>query len=177
MTFVDSHCHLDFEEFDEDREDVISAAMGSGVSRFVIPGIKQTHWSRQVALRAKYANCHLAFGIHPWFLEDFKWSDMDVLREFLLEQKPVALGECGIDAVIDNIPKQIEVFTAQVELANELTLPLIVHHRRSHHHILSVFKQIRPRYGGIIHAFSGSFQDADKYIKLGFKLGCGGGIT
>jgi len=177
MQFVDSHCHLDFEEFDADREEVIANAVNQGISRFVIPGIKREFWARQLKLKADYDNCYLAFGIHPWFLQDFEWGDIDPLKELLVKHEPVAVGECGVDGAIDDIELQMRVFSAQVEVANEFSLPLIVHHRRSHHHILSTFKKVKPENGGIIHAFSGSQHDADKYIALGFKLGCGGTIT
>lgn len=177
MELVDSHCHLDFEVFDKDRTEVVERAKLQGVSRFVIPSVSAQYWERQLQLSKLYPNFFLAFGLHPYFLKDFQQSDLCKLEQFVSEHSPVAIGECGIDSTVANLPLQQQLFVEQIRLANQHDLPLIVHHRKSHHLIFSAFKQVTPTNGGVIHAFSGSLQDANKYIELGFKLGCGGTIT
>ena len=174
---IDSHCHLDFTEFDTDRNQVIARAAKANVTAFIVPGINRANWQRQLRLAQAMSGALLAFGIHPYFLDDFCWQDLGKLESMLGHAKCIGLGECGIDGVVADIELQKNVFVAQVELANRYSLPLIVHHRRSHHLIQAAFKQVKPEYGGIIHAFSGSMQDAKKYLDLGFKLGCGGVIT
>ena len=179
--FIDSHCHLDFSEFDADRAEVISRAKTAGVNRFIVPGVAQQYWQRQLALAAKFPECQLAFGVHPWFLNDcncdFNWQSLDELASYAEREDCIAIGECGVDGVKPDIDLQLKVFEAQIELANQVGKPLIVHHRRSHHHIQAAFKRAKPENGGIIHAFSGSLVEAKKYLALGFKLGCGGVIT
>jgi len=175
--YIDSHCHLDFSEFDHDLDEVVARAQANEVMGYIVPGVKRAHWQRQQALAKRYSSCRLAFGIHPFFLQGFDWQDIDALDNQLHGSDCVAVGECGIDGVVDDIELQSAVFLAQIELANQHRLPLIVHHRRSHHLLHAAFKRVKPGNGGIIHAFSGSMADAKKYLALGFKLGCGGVIT
>lgn len=177
MQLIDSHCHLDFSEFESDLSSVINRARMQGVESFVIPGVSSKHWDKQLKLAQAFDNVYCAFGIHPWFLEHDPLSDFVKLERLLESKSTVAVGECGLDATIDNMPLQQEVFVAQIELANRFSKPLIIHHRKTHHLIQQCFKQVKPNYGGVIHAFSGNINDAKKYIDFGFKLGIGGGIT
>lgn len=177
MQFIDSHCHLDFAQFDDNRQQIIDKALAENVMQIVIPGVEQQYWQRQISLCQTFPNLHFALGIHPYFLDTFQHRHIHELDMMLNQHSAIAVGECGIDGVVDNIDLQTVVFNQQIELANKHKLPLIVHHRKSHHHILSSFKQIKPKYGGVIHAFSGSISDAKKYVDLGFKLGIGGVIT
>ena len=187
MQLIDSHCHLDFSEFEDDLSSVISRANQQGVESFVIPGVSSQHWDKQLKIAQRFDHVYCAVGIHPWFLEintlDTKLIDNSALTEviklekLLQSQSVVAVGECGLDATIDNMPLQQQVFMAQIELANQFNKPLIIHHRKTHHLIQQCFKQIKPTLGGVIHAFSGNFIEAEKYIELDFKLGIGGGIT
>lgn len=177
MKLIDSHCHLDFSQFSEDREEVITNAKSNGVADFIIPGVQASQWQNLIEYCADHEDCHYSLGIHPYFLESYQASDIEQLDNLLRSSNAVAVGECGIDSVIENLPLQQSVFEAQIRLANEHGKPIIVHHRRSHHLIQQSFKKVKPRFGGAIHAFSGSEQDATKYLELGFKFGVGGTIT
>lgn len=187
MQLIDSHCHLDFSDFEDDLISVIKRANQHGIDSFIVPGVAKTNWSKVTKLTQRFDNVYCAYGIHPLFLKDSVISESEqndgcfdelTVLENLLQNEPcIAVGECGLDATVDNMPLQQQVFKAQIELANKYNKPLIVHHRKTHHLIQQCFKQSKPLNGGVIHAFSGNRQEAQKYIELGFKLGVGGGVT
>lgn len=174
---IDSHAHLDFPEFDEDRAEVLCRALNSGVNQFIVPGVSVATWPRARALAQAYDCVSVSYGLHPYFIAQSEDFTEDVLLQWASSFECIAVGECGIDATQPNLPKQMEIFEQHISVANKTQKPLIVHHRKSHHHIMSCFKRVKPEFGGTIHAFSGSLQDAEKYINLGFKLGCGGTIS
>lgn len=174
---IDSHCHLDFSVFDDDREKVVSDAKQLGISQFVVPGVEASQWQKLTEISEQYPEFNYALGIHPYFLKSYKPQHLQDLRRQLADSSAIAVGECGIDGSLPDLSLQQSIFQAQVEIANDFNKPLIVHHRKSHHLILQTFASIKPQFGGVIHAFSGSKQDALKYIELGFKLGIGGTIT
>ena len=179
MKFIDSHCHLDFSEFDANRESLIKECIAKGVERFVVPGISLVQSKQLIEFKAKYSQVHIAAGLHPYFLDDHKDAHLVQLFDFakVNNNQLVAIGECGLDRSIEDLEKQTRLFEQQITIANELNLPLIVHHRQSHDLIAQSFKRCKPKCGGVIHAFSGSLQQAQYYIKQGFKLGVGGVIT
>jgi len=177
---IDSHCHLDLPEFEPDWQDVLSSAVKNGVERILIPGTTVSGWQRQQHMAADNAQLDVAFGLHPYFFPENPENALAALREQLQRAttKPVAIGEIGIDAAIDTpIKAQQTLLEAQLEVASEQSLPVILHHRRSHHLLLESIKRSHFTQGGVIHAFSGSEQVAGQYIDAGFKLGIGGTIT
>jgi len=179
VQFIDSHCHLDFSEFDSNRESLINECVAKGVNQFVVPGITLAQSHNLIKFKSSYSSINIAAGLHPYFLAQHKESHIEALFDFATTNKHqlVAVGECGLDRSIENLPKQTYLFEQQIALSNELSLPLIVHHRQSHDLIAQSFKRCKPKFGGVIHAFSGSLQQAQYYIKQGFKLGVGGVIT
>lgn len=179
MQFIDSHCHLDFSEFDTNRESLINACVAKGINQFIVPGISLAQSQKLLEFKATYPQVSIAAGLHPYFLAQHQQSHLESLYNFAKTNKAqlVAIGECGLDRSIENLEKQTFLFEQQIALANELELPLIVHHRQSHDLIAQSFKRCKPKNGGVIHAFSGSIQQAQYYIKMGFKLGVGGVIT
>ncbi|BDF93361.1 MULTISPECIES: TatD family hydrolase [Pseudoalteromonas] len=179
MAFIDSHCHLDFAEFDASRTQLIAQCQQHSIDKLIVPGITLAQSHALIAFAAKYKGVHIAAGLHPYFLAEYQPSHLAALTEFAEQHQPqlVAIGECGIDRSIDNLALQTQIFEHHIELANQLALPLIVHHRQSHDLIAQSFKRCKPKFGGVIHAFSGSMQQAQYYIKQGFKLGVGGVIT
>ena len=177
---IDSHCHLDLPEFEPDWQDVLNSAVKQGVERILIPGTAVSGWQRQQDMAADNAQLDVAFGLHPYFFPDEPENALAALREQLQTTtiKPVAIGEIGIDCAIDTpLKAQQSLFEAQLEMASEQSLPVILHHHRSHHLLLESIKRSRFTQGGVIHAFSGSEQVARQYIDVGFKLGIGGTIT
>lgn len=175
---IDTHCHLDAAEFDPDRDTVHAAALAAGVERIVVPAVAVDSFNRVKTSVARYPGCFAAYGIHPLFVMQAKEADLAVLRDWLLSEKPVAVGEIGLDFYVTDLDpaRQEFFFVEQLKLAREFNLPVLLHVRRS---VDSILKQLR-RFklpGGIAHAFNGSRQQADEFIKLGFKLGFGGAMT
>lgn len=182
MSWFDTHCHLDFDVFDDDRDDVIKQASIKGVTHLFVPGVSQNNWHKLKSLVAQYPQICAGVGIHPFFLENKQQNDIALLHDLAQQSWVKAIGECGIDSVVAqkssfSIEQQQAIFEAHIDIANQTNKPLIIHHRKSHHLLLQSFKRCKPKYGGIIHAFSGSMTDAQNYIAHGFKLGCGGTIT
>jgi TatD DNase family protein len=178
--YIDSHCHLDFSCFDHDRGHVINTCQSLGVTTIVLPGTQAKSWQKQVSLCHEFPQLRFALGLHPYFLENYQPDQMCML-EVLLRQnrnRVVALGEIGLDSVIDvDWPTQVEVFEQQLDMAQTFELPVILHHRQSHNELIRLMKTHKFSTGGIVHAFSGSLQQAHSYIDMGFKIGVGGGIT
>ncbi|RRS10567.1 TatD family deoxyribonuclease [Pseudoalteromonas sp. J010] len=179
LAFIDSHCHLDFNELAAGLATHIKAAQSAGVERFIVPGVTLTQSQRLLEFKTDHPECAIAAGLHPYFIDKHHDSDMANLAQYakLNRAQLCAIGECGIDATCEALAQQVSLFEAHVRLSNLLELPLIVHHRKSHHLIAAVFKRIKPKFGGVIHAFSGSKQQAEYYISQDFKLGVGGTIT
>lgn len=173
---VDTHCHLDAAEFDPDRAQVIARARGAGVGAFVIPGVERKSFGRVLDLCAAELSCYPALGIHPLYVEEASFEDLEVLREKALEV--VAIGEIGLDFFVEHYDRKLQVdyFEAQLKIAREFDLPVLLHVRRSQDAILSSLRKTKVK-GGIAHAFNGSLQQAEEFIKLGFKLGFGGAMT
>lgn len=177
---IDSHCHLDFSCFDHDRAKILERCKKLAVGTIVIPGTQASSWQKQIKLCDLYPQLRFAVGLHPYFLNSFELDHICKLTNLLnqYQNKVLALGEIGLDAHIDVDWKlQIQVFEQQMMLAKEHMLPVILHHRNSHNELIRILKKNKFTQGGIVHAFSGSLQEAYTYIDLGFKIGVGGSIT
>jgi TatD DNase family protein len=175
---IDTHCHLDAAEFDADRDAVHAAALAAGVERIVVPAVAVDSFQRVKSSVKRYQGCVAAYGIHPLYVMQAQEADLDALRAWLTAEKPVAVGEIGLDLyVTDSDPVRQEFFfVEQLKLAREFNLPVLLHVRRAVDQILKHLRRIRVP-GGIAHAFNGSRQQAEEFIKLGFKLGFGGAMT
>jgi TatD DNase family protein len=177
---IDSHCHLNFSCFDPDRPQIIEQCGELGIDTFVVPGTQQADWIPLIQLAATYPQIHFALGLHPYFLDTYQDSDIPRLEQLIVKHREqvVAVGEIGLDGAIDvDWSQQLQVFDQQLSLATKYRLPVILHHRKSHNDLIRLLKQYDFSQGGIIHAYSGSYQQASAYLDLGFKLGVGGGIT
>jgi len=189
MFFTDSHCHLDFTELIASLSKLLQDCEQQNIAKIIIPSISPANWDKVLELilkpELKKINIKLyaCLGIHPWFLKDLNENHLALLNKKIKQKQTqiIAIGESGIDGVIakehNNLVKQQEFFIYQLHLAQQYQLPIVVHHRQSHHHILPLIKANLPAKAGVIHAFSGSYQEAKNYIDLGFKLGIGGTIT
>jgi TatD DNase family protein len=175
---IDTHCHLDAAEFAADRDQVHAAALVAGVTRIIVPGVTVAGFAGLKACVARYPGCLAAYGIHPLYVTQAEPADLAVLRDWLRAERPAAVGEIGLDYYLaDSDPVRQEFFfIEQLKLAREFNLPVLLHVRRA---IDPVLKQLRrhPVPGGIAHAFNGSRQQAEEFIKLGFKLGFGGAMS
>lgn len=178
MNLIDTHCHLDAAEFGGHQAELLQAAQAAGVSRIVVPTVTRANFAAVSALCKQYPDCFPAYGIHPMFVTEAAPEDIDILRDYLREHQPVAIGEIGLDFFIEHYDqaRQEHFFAEQLKLAREFDLPVLLHTRRAQDTILKHLRQIKVR-GGISHAFSGSRQQADEFIRLGFKLGFGGAMT
>jgi TatD DNase family protein len=183
MPLIDTHNHLDFPPFDGDRAAVLERSRARGVQRQVLIGVYQAHWQRLWELVQDEPGLHATLGLHPAFLHMHRPRHLDELRDWLQRlagnDKLCAIGEVGLDYYIEkpDKPRQQELFEAQLRLANPFELPVLLHVRRAHAAAVATLKRIRPARGGIVHAFSGSYEEAREYIKLGFRLGLGGAGT
>ncbi len=175
----DSHCHLDDPAFDADRAAVIQAARDAGVGRFLLPGVGHWTWARQLALAEAEAGFHCALGLHPLFLDRHRPDDLDRLAEALDHPRVVAVGEVGLDFYPKDADRaaQQALFEAQIRLARDRGLPLVLHVRRAHDPVLATLRRLRFPHGGICHACNASLQQARQYLDLGFRLGFGGTLT
>ncbi len=173
---IDTHCHLDAEEFDPDRNDVIERSRAAGVSAFVIPAVEHANFEKVLEISAAHLACYPALGIHPMYVERAVEEDLEALKSRAPES--IAIGEIGLDFYIENFDRerQVHFFEAQLRIARDLDLPVLLHIRRAQDVVLSILRRIRVK-GGIAHAFNGSFEQAREFHKLGFRLGFGGAVT
>jgi TatD DNase family protein len=178
MHLIDSHCHLDFEAFDADRDRVLKRARAAGVDAIVVPGVKRETWDRVIRLCGRHENLYYALGLHPLFMQAHGRGDVDALAERVSALSPVAVGEIGLDFHDRNADRQaqMDLFARQLQIAGERSFPVILHVRKAHDEVLALLSEHGVR-GGIAHAFNGSRQQADRYMELGFKLGFGGMLT
>lgn len=180
---IDTHCHLDFPDFDPDREAVIRRARSAGVSRIVVPSITVDNLDRVLQLCGTDSQLYPALGLHPCFKHDPE-NDLNLLDEALsrAQGNVVAVGEIGMDfrpayTSPEQLRAQERVFEGQLQLARTHALPVLIHAVKAHDQVLKRLRQYALPRGGIVHAFSGSEQQAGEYAKLGFKLGFGGALT
>ncbi|MHC3748335.1 TatD family hydrolase [Stutzerimonas stutzeri] len=183
MQLIDTHTHLDFEMFDDDRAQVIARARNAGVERIVVLGVHAANWQRVWQLACDEPSVHAALGLHPVFLEEHQDAHVQQLRDWLErlrgEPKLCAVGEIGLDYYIDNpdIERQQRLLEAQLALAADFSLPVLLHVRRAHAPMIATLKRYKLERNGVIHAFSGSWEEAREYLRLGFRLGLGGAGT
>jgi TatD DNase family protein len=179
--WIDTHCHLDACEFAADTDAVVARARAAGVQRMVLPAVARSNLA-VVRELAHHVNAAYALGIHPLYVDSAVEGDLQhvahALREFQNDPRLVAVGEIGLDHFVPHLDldKQEQFYVAQLKLAQQFELPVILHVRRSADALL---KQLRrhPVAGGIAHAFNGSKQQAMAFVDLGFKLGFGGALT
>lgn len=184
--WIDTHCHLDASDFDADRDAVVAQSRAAGVDHIVVPAVARWNFDTVRALAHRHAGCSYALGIHPIYAAQASDDDLLELRRQVAasmdDPRFVAIGEIGLDFFIPMLcepamrVRQEHFLREQLKIARDFDLPVLTHVRRSQDIVLKHARQIRPN-GGIAHAFNGSFQQAQGYIDLGFKLGFGGAMT
>ncbi len=179
MEIIDTHCHLDSDIFRPGVPQLIHDAGKKRVIAFVVPGYIGSNWERIFTLAAQHRNVYPAPGLHPLYLSRHQSDDLTTLDRLCTQKNPVAIGEVGLDFYHGNTDatQQHELFCHQIAIAIKHKLPLLLHVRKAHDTVLSILRKTKFTNGGIVHAFSGSRQQAEQYIALGFKLGYGGNIT
>jgi len=184
--WIDTHCHLDAPEFLSTLPEIIAAAKDQNVRAILLPAVKATDCQHVRDLASQYSGeipgLVYTLGIHPLFTNQARAEDLATLEEHIIQAlsdpRFVGIGEIGLDYFVEGLdPHQQEhFFHAQLDLAQKYQLPVILHVRRSQDAILKALRR-RKIPGGIAHAFNGSFQQAEQFIELGFKLGFGGAAT
>ena len=175
---IDSHCHIDFNDFDKDRDEVLQRAEKLGIKKIIVPGVQQKTWQRITLYSQTYPQLYPCYGLHPYFINEHKKEDINLLKIALEKNSPVAVGECGLDFFLKNLDKEKQqfYFEQQLDLAIEFNLPAVIHARKSTEAVIKAIK-IRPGLRGMIHSYSGSYEQAVQLIDLGFYLSFGGPIT
>ena len=179
--WIDSHCHLDAPEFDADRTAVVQRAVAAGVTQLVLPAVEVANFEAVRSLAHVHGAAY-ALGIHPLYVHRAKESDLQALQLALERHRDdprlVAVGEIGLDHFLpgQDLARQAHFYAAQLDLARQAGLPVILHVRRSADALLQQLRR-QPVLGGIAHAFNGSSQQAAQFIAAGFKLGFGGALT
>ena len=178
MNLIDTHAHIDIPAFDADRDAVLARCQQSGITRIVVPGITATAWDK---LRETcYASPLLfaSYGLHPVYLVQHGVNDVQALDEYIARHRPIAVGEIGLDYFLPELDRdhQRALFEAQLSVAANAGLPVLLHVRKAHDAVLTALRKT-PVTGGICRAFNGSLQQAQQYLDLGFKLGFGGMLT
>jgi len=185
VAFIDTHCHLDAAEFDADRDELYRAAKvgagGTAVDTVVIPAVERANFGSVTSICREYPGCVAAYGIHPLYVDRARPEDLEALRATLRREPAVAVGEIGLDRHEgDNGPRddarQDFYFVEQLKIAREFGLPVLLHVRKAIDAVLARLREIRVP-GGIAHAFNGSREQAEVFLRLGFKLGFGGAMT
>lgn len=189
LRLFDTHTHFDVPDFDQDREMLAYQAKLAGVEHLVLIGFLKSRF--QELIHTQYIlnqleqapRSHLAPGLHPFYIEQHDSAHLDALEQILQTEQCIAVGEIGLDTFLrqhkqpEILAKQKAFFSAQIELAQQFDLPILLHIRKSHADVLTMLKQHQFRNGGIAHAFSGGVEEAKALIKLGFKIGITGQIT
>lgn len=185
---VDTHCHLDFHQFDADRDDVVRRAAEAGVAVIVNPATDLASSRRAIALAERYPGVYAQVGVHPNDSADFDAATLEELRRLAAHPKVVAIGEIGLDYYWERVPhgQQHAAFEAQLELAAELDLPVVIHCRDAHADLRDVLRKWVPgaqkRRGsdamlGVLHAYSGDLALAEEAFSWNMVLSLGGPVT
>jgi TatD DNase family protein len=179
MQFIDTHCHLFLEEFDNDRIDIINQSIKAGVIAMLNPNIDAS------SLEALHETCQInpfvcipTLGLHPCSVKEDYQNQLAEIKHHFNEYRSVAIGEIGIDLYWDKtfIKEQKKAFEEQLNWAIDLNLPVIIHNRDAFDTVYEITKD-KPKLRGVFHAFSGTNEQAQKILDLGFYLGIGGVVT
>lgn len=179
IELVDTHCHLNFPVLASRSESLLDQAAKRGVCQVVVPGVVAADWSGLQAFCAEDFRLFPAFGLHPCFVAEHSQEALDLLPAFLKRSETVAVGEIGLDFFIPDADPEYQTWllVEQLKLAKQFDLPVLLHVRKAHDQMLAQLRRMRLPRGGIVHAFSGSQQQAEQYLALGFRLGFGGAIS
>jgi len=179
--FVDTHCHFDFPPFTGDEVPSIARAADAGVQAIIVPSTEAANFTRVLELARQHDALYAALGLHPIVIERHTEDDIDRLDSLLRagEGKLIAVGEIGLDLYREDphFERQQAILDAQLKLAKRHDLPAILHSRRTHDKLAMHLKRIDLPRRGVVHGFSGSLQQAQRFIELGYKIGVGGTIT
>lgn len=176
---IDTHCHLDFEQFDEDRESVIQRAIKNNIGGIITIGTDIPSSRKSLTLAANYATIYAAVGIHPSDCAEADERDLEEIRALCATDKVVAIGEIGLDYYRMYAPKekQQEIFRAQLALAAEKDLPVIIHNREAHEDTISIVEEAGNGLRGVFHSFTGDSAFLKRVLNQNFYVSFTGAVT
>ena len=177
---IDTHCHLDFPDYNDDRDDVLKAARDAGVTKMVNIGCDLKSSQASVDLADRYPQIYAAIGFHPHDAKSYDDQMEKQLRAMANNFKVVAIGEVGLDFYRDRSPRDVqrEVFVRQMRLARELGLPLVIHIRDAYEEAIDMLIAEKAYEGNVVlHCFSGTVKDAERALDYGMYLSFGGVLT
>jgi TatD DNase family protein len=177
--FVDTHAHLQWRSFDKDMKDVLERAKEKRVTRIVNIGFDLAGCLKGVKLAEQYEGLYATIGIHPHDANTLNQKTVDKLRELAAKPKVLAIGEVGLDYYRNLSPREVQMqtFEAQLVLAEELGLPVVIHDRDAHDDIIQTLSRFKGKIKGVMHCFSGSKELAQQCLQLGYKISFNGTIT
>ena len=178
MRLVDSHSHFDAAEFDADRAAAHARAVAAGVVAQIVPAVDAAGWPELRQTCAGLPGLWPAYGLHPMYLDAHRPEHLPALRAWIERERPLAVGECGLDYFVEGLDAEAQsfYFDSQLRLAREFDLPVIVHARRAVDAVIAAIRRIGGL-RGVVHSFSGSAEQAAQLHRLGFLLGIGGPVT
>ena len=176
---IDSHAHIQLDKFDADRGAVLERAQEAGVHAIMVIGFDLETSRGAIALAEKYNQVYATIGMHPHDAKGLHDETIHIFRELAAHPKVVALGEMGLDYYRNLSPRPIQkaAFERQLDLAEELDLPIVIHNREAYHDILPILQARRGRVRGVMHCFSGDVEIMHQSLALGFHIGIGGPVT
>ena len=181
MRIIDTHTHLYLNQYKEDVDMVIERAVKKGVDRFIFPAIDSSHLEEMHDIKKRYPeNIYLMSGLHPVSVKENYKEELEIVFKSLSAHKYVAIGEIGIDLYWDKtfLKEQQEAFEIQIRLAVSNDLPIVIHCREGFNEIFEILDAEKcPKLRGVFHCFTGTLQQAQRAIDLGFLLGIGGVVT
>lgn len=192
MYLIDTHTHFDIPDYDNERNVFNQRAYQQGVRHVLLIGFLAKYFAQMATVKQQadeynhHPKHHLAFGLHPLYIKEQHWQDLQTLEGYIQTHQSVAIGEIGLDTFdvslrqADVYQKQQAFFIEQIEMAKRYDLPIVLHIRKAHADVLKLLKQQGYRadnYGGIAHSFSGGENEALAFVKMGFKIGITGQIT
>jgi TatD DNase family protein len=181
MQFIDTHTHIYLPEFDSDRDEVVKRAVSSGIVKLLMPNIDILSVDKMLAAESRYADiCFPMSGLHPTSVKEDYLDQLEVLEDLFTKHNYIAIGEIGIDLYWDKtfLNEQMIALRRQIAFAIGKNLPVVIHSRDSFPEVFSVLEEFRGKgLRGVLHAFTGTINDAEKAIGMGFMLGIGGIVT
>lgn len=181
LCFIDTHCHFDFPPFTGDERASLQRACAAGIEKIIVPATEAANFARVLALAERFVPLYAALGLHPIVIEQHADDGLERLQQVLDDRpaKVVAVGEIGLDLFRDDprFDRQEQILEAQLKLAKRYDLPVILHSRRTHDKLAMHLKRQNLPRTGVVHGFAGSFQQAERFVQLGYRIGVGGTIT
>lgn len=175
---IDTHCHLDFSDFNHDRSEIITQSKAIGIDAIILPSVARDKWAAVKTLADDYPEIHPAFGLHPCFLDQHKLADLQHLDLWLTENHAIAVGETGLDYRDKNTDRKLQqdLFSGHLALAEKHELPIIIHAVKALADVIPMLEEY-PKVRGVLHSFSGSIEQAEILYKQDYFFGIGGPVS